>query len=110
MKKVLVHKKCRRDFTDIKSGFKSYESSSDVELPCPKRLRAQESRFNWKNDCIFCGKQALVDPRHPDVIMHTVTTLPLRSKLMECCLKRNDGWGSEVMNRLYGCMHRFSCC
>ena len=46
----------------------------------------------------------MVDPRHPDVIVHTVTTLPLRSKLMECCLKRDDAWGSEVMNRLHGCI------
>ena len=46
----------------------------------------------------------MVDPRHPDVIVHTVTTLPLRSKLIECCLKRDDAWGSEVMNRLHGCI------
>ena len=52
----------------------------------------------------FVEKRALVDHRHPEVIVHTVTTLPLRSKLMECCLKRDDAWGSEVMNRLHGCI------
>ena len=105
MKKVLVHKKCHRDFTDIKRGFKSYESSSDVKVPCPKKLRSQESQFNWKDDCMFCGKWALVHPHHPEVIVHTVTTMPLRSKLMECCLKRDDAWGSEVMNHLHWCIH-----
>ena len=104
MKKVLVPKKCCRDFTDIKRVFKSYESSSDVEVPCPKRLRSQEFQFNWKDDCMSCGKRALVDPRHPDVIVHAVTTLSLRSKLMECCLKMDDAWGSEVMNCLHGCI------
>ena len=104
MKNILVHKKSRRDFTDIKRGFKSYESSSDVEVPCPKRLRSQESQFKWKDDCMFCGKRALVDPCHPEVIVHTVTTLPLHSKLMEYCLKRDEAWGSEVMNHLHLCI------
>ena len=36
--------------------------------------------------------------------MHTGTTLPQRSKLMECCFKRDDPWGSEVINRLHGCI------
>ena len=53
---------------------------------------------------MLCGKRALVDPRHPDVIVHTVTTLPLHSKLMECSLKMDDAWGSEVMNCLHGCI------
>ena len=53
---------------------------------------------------MLCGKLALVDPRHPEIIVHTVTTLPMHSRLMECCLKRYDSWGSEVMNRLHGCI------
>ena len=81
MKKVLAHKKCCRDFTDIKEGFKSYESSPDVKVPCPKRLCSQESQFNWKDDCMFCGKRALVDPRHPEELMHTVTTLHYDERL-----------------------------
>ena len=28
----------------------------------------------------------------------------MRAKLMECCEKRDDHWGSEVMNRLQGCI------
>ena len=81
MKKVLVHKKIYRDFADIKRGFKSYESSSDVKVPCPKRLCSQESQFNRKDDCMFCGKRALVDPRHPEVLVRTVTTLHYDERL-----------------------------
>ena len=53
---------------------------------------------------MFCGKSAMVDSRHPEKKVITVTTLPLRCKLLECCDQRGDLWASEVKNRLHGCI------
>ncbi len=101
-KMVLVHKECRRNFTDLKRGFNSVVT--DVEVPCAKRLRSNQLLFNWKQDCMLCGQSAKLDSRYPESIVRSVTTLPMRAKLMECCTKRDDSWGSEVMNRLQGCI------
>ena len=102
LKTVLVHKECRRNFTDIKRGFNS--RVTDIEAPCAKRLRSNQLPFNWKEDCMLCGQFAILDSRYPETIIRSVTTLPMRTKLIECCAKRDDSWGSEVMNRLQGCI------
>ena len=101
--KVLVHAKCRRDFTDKKRLFSS--SSSSTEEPAAKKLRSSLSPFNWNDDCMFCGKHAQVDPRHPDrAQVYQVTTLHFRDKVLEWCDTRGDTWAAEVQNRLHGCI------
>ena len=98
--KVLVHTACRRDFTDTKRLH-----CRDVEVPCAKKLRSSLLPFSWKDDCMFCGKSAAVDTRHPERSpVCAVVTLPFREKLLECCDKRGDSWAAEVQNRLHGCI------
>ena len=95
--KVLVHKNCHRDFTNRRRWF---STSEDDQLPQAKRLRSSMLSFNWKNNCMLCGKFAEFDTHHPERNkVHNVTTLPMRDKLLECCGKRGDacmggvGWG-----------------
>jgi hypothetical protein len=96
---VLVHAKCRRDFTDPKRLI-----SRNVEGPCTKRLRYSSLPFNWKDDCVFCGKFAAIDKRHPERSpVCAVTTLPFGEKLIKCCDGRGDSWAAKVQNRLRGC-------
>ena len=95
--RVLVHKSCRRNFTDQK-----WRSVKYIAVPCARRLRSSSLSFNWKEDCMFCGKSVTVDSRHPERKVITVTTLPLRCKLLECCDQRGDLWASEVKN--HGCI------
>ena len=98
---VLVHKTCRRDFTNPKRAHLNVDN--DFEHPL-KKLRSIISPFNWKEDCMLCGESAEIDPRHPDrSSVHKVTTLPVRSKLLECCEKRRDLWANEVQTHLLGC-------
>ena len=100
---VLVHKKCRRDFTDQKR--KAETNVEETEVPNAKRLRSSFSPFNWNAHCMLCGKSATIDTRHPNrTHVKTVTTLPLRSKILEQCHKRGDLWASEVQTRLHGCI------
>ena len=100
---VLVHKKCRRDFTDQKR--RAETNVEETEVPKAKRLCSSFSPFNWNAHCMLCGKSATIDTRHPNrTHMKTVTTLPLRSKILEQCHKRGDLWASEVQTRLHGCI------
>ena len=100
---VLVHKKCRRDFTDPKIGVG--RNAEETEVPCAKRLRSGSFQFNWKEHCMLCGKPATIDTRHSNgTHVKTVTTPPLRSKILEQGDKREDMWASEVQTRLYGCI------
>ena len=66
-KTVLVHKKCRRNFTDLKRGFNN--RVTDAEAPCAKRLRSNQQPFNWKEDCMLCGHSAIIDSRYPETIV-----------------------------------------
>ncbi len=48
---------------------------------------------------MFCGKFAEFNTRHPERNkVHYVTILPMRDKLQECCGKKGDAWGSEVLH------------
>ena len=51
------------------------------------------------------GKPTTNDARHPNrTQVKIVTTLPLRSKVLEQCGKRGDMWACEVQICLYGCI------
>ncbi len=97
---VLVHQKCRRDFTDPKRGI-----HSNAGEPSAKRLRCDSLPFNWKEDRMLCGKSAAFDSHHPDrAQVCAVRTLPMHSTLLEHCAKRGDLWASEVQGRLHSCI------
>ena len=97
-----MHTKCRRNLTDQKRVNSNVDA---VEVPPSKRLRSSISPFNWKEDCMLCGKSAVVNTRHPDRSrVQAVTALPMHDKVLECCHKRGDLWASEVETRVYGCI------
>jgi len=101
--KVLVHKACCRDFTNRRRA--SCLTLEEDQLPQAKRLRSSTVSFNWKENCMLCGEKAEIDHRHPEQNkIHSVTTLPMHEKLLECCEKRGDAWASEVQNRLCDCI------
>jgi len=53
---------------------------------------------------VFCGKIALFDPHHPERSkVHKIATIQIKERLLECCRRRGDSWGSEVQERLHGC-------
>ena len=101
---VLVHPNCRRDFTD-KKRIQLHSDVEDLEIPGAKRLRSSSLPFNWKEDCMLCGKPAIFDTRHPErQRVYKVSTIPMRCNLLECCQERGDLWASEVEKRLQGCI------
>jgi len=91
---VLPHQKCRRNFTDHKRVI--HRGEEVTELPC-KKIKVKFCLFNWKEDCMLCGKCAVVDTCHPDrAQIKVVTTLPMRDNILEQCSKKGDDWASTV--------------
>ena len=86
---VLVHAKCRRDFTDAKRSFSHCASDNPTSEPIVKKLWSNSLPFNWKEDCMLCGESAAYDSRHPEIgKVCTVQTLPVRNTLLEHCVKK----------------------
>ena len=102
---VLVHAKCRRNFTDAKRTFSHCASNNTTSEPVSKKLRSDSLPFNWKKDCLLCGMTATFDHRHPEAgTVCTVQTLPIRKTLLEHCTMRGDKWVSEIQGRLQCCI------
>lgn len=102
--KISIHKDCRRDFTD-KKRTSSINTEAPDDSPCSKRMRSNETPFNFKEDCFLCGNNATIDIRHADRNrVRRVTTLPMRDKLLERCKERDDSWGLNVQKCLLSCI------
>ena len=87
---VLVHKNCCRDYTNPKRA----TSLREDEPPQAKRLRSSMSSFDWKENCMLCGKKAKIDARHPERNkIHNVTTLTMHHNILECYDRRGDTRG-----------------
>ena len=55
--KVLVHRNYHQDFTNRRRA----SALEDDQLPQAKRLRFSMLPFNWKKNCMLCGKIAEFD-------------------------------------------------
>ncbi len=77
-RKVLGHRKCRRDFTNAKCVISKAPSPSE---PTAKRLWGDSLPYNWKEHCMLCGKLAEIDHRHPEISqVCPVRILPVHKK------------------------------
>ena len=99
---VLVHKNCRRDFTDIKRSLRITETTQDDRTPTStKWLRSSIEPFNWKGHCFLCGKDTVQDKKNPTrKSFHQVTFIGFHKNIIEQYRKRNDSWGDQVYTRL----------
>ena len=62
---VAIHAECRKQYTRP-SSIKAHKRKCDRPLFAPasaKKMRSSESGFDFKRDCMFCGKYACVDPK-----------------------------------------------
>ena len=60
--KVLVHRGHRKQYIDLRK----LNKQQDDDQPSPKKLSSCTTQFEWKADCLFCGKLAISDYSHPD--------------------------------------------
>ena len=83
--------KRKRDNVDDKDG---------SECAAKRYTRTQSSKFNWKDNCLFCGETCVEDKKHPDrKKMQMATTIPFKERLIFVCQKRDDEWGGEEVRR-----------
>ena len=102
--KILVHKDCRRDFTNAKRIKTTVTTPPSVSTSQPS-LRLTNEQFDWKSKCFFCSKLAQIDGKHRDRNeVHEVTTLPFKASVLRMCSTRNDNWGNDVKERVNHCI------
>ena len=82
------------------------------------KLRSQQTSFDWKSNCFLCGRDAIVDTRHPDrndvqivatilsttVDISTKKRTTFREKILNICMHRSDFWASQVESQLQNCI------
>ena len=99
---ILVHKICRRNFTDKKRSLKASETNSHPSHePQRKRLRSSIEVCDLKSQCFFCGKKSPTEKKNAERnTIHIVTFVEVHINILEKCHRRNDTWGDEVYIRL----------
>ena len=56
-----------------------------------KRLKRSDiSPFSWKESCFLCGKKISDSYRFDKGDVREVSTLPLRSRILDVCQRRGD--------------------
>ena len=82
--------------------FTYYFNVSEDNSPVPsKRLRSSMVPFCWKEKCFLCAKKAVQDAKNLNRnVVHHVTTIELRRKVIEQYNIRNDDWGNNGYTRL----------
>ena len=69
----------------------------------PEKLRSSSTRFNFREDCFFCGSR--VDRKHSvQYPWSEVSTLEIGNTVRALCDSRGfDDWAEEVRGRLESC-------
>lgn len=96
----VVHEECRRTYVNpivIKSLKR--KSTSPV-IPIPSKSLRSEMQFNFKEDCLFCGKPVNDNAKRKKHGVHSVQTTQFQSTLEQICNDRNDEWAVEVKGRI----------
>ena len=79
----------------------SFNVSEDNSPVPSKRPRSSMVPFCWKEKCFLCAKKAVQDAKNPNrIVVHHVTTIELRGKVIEQYNIWNDDWGNNVYTRL----------
>lgn len=114
--KFKCHKSCVSKYTD-KNKVTRYEtrkrSCEEVgEKQQPKVRRSVTSSFNFRQHCIYCGEDCVVekDKKHPDrwrpayIIREKIVSQKksIKELILDTCNKRNDEWSSHVRIRVEG--------
>jgi len=99
---VKAHVNCRKDYTNKRRL--QQQQSTITEEPSQKTLRSSVDPFDYKIHCLFCGKSAIRDSRHPDRDnISIVRTTRIDQSVKNICSKRNDSWAVEVQGRFEAC-------
>lgn len=102
---ICVHKECRQTYTRP-SSIAASKGSTDVPNPChqPVSLRSSENLFDYKTNCVSCGKPiteiGTKTPKQRRMDVRLASTLEVRESLLKTSESRNDKWGEKVKAHL----------
>lgn len=104
---IPVHLSCKKQYTMPSNIRKRKRESSESLHAAEKKIhcRSQSSKFNIKEDCLYCGE--FVDktaklPTHRRDQSHNAATKELLSSVAAKSLQRADSWGEAVYIRIQG--------
>lgn len=75
------------------------KSTSPI-IPIPSKSLRSEMQFNFKEDCLFCGKPVNDNAKKKKNGVHSVQTTQFQSTLEQICNDRNDEWAVEGKGRI----------
>ena len=97
---VKVHKKCQKNVGNLIRKRKADPTFNIDRAPKVAKVttRGSVDGFNWKMQCLFCGKPCVVDPKHPDRRqIWSVTFLHYKNTILKFCdARQNDEWRKQV--------------
>ena len=97
----IVHQKCRREFCNPYNITKARPSGSQ-QLTAAPQLRSYNDIFDFKEDCLYCGRSTQSDRWGTDSDVFKCTLIETRKTLLDACDDRNDEWGESVRARILG--------
>ena len=106
-KSVLIHINCQRQVGNImRKRKRAGDCVAEVASKVSKvSTRKSVDSFNWKVDCLFCGKPFIADKKHPERrLVFNVTFLHYRETILKYYSnRRNDKWSEDVKRRVLSC-------
>lgn len=100
---VNIHRNCQKivgnTLLSIKRKAMRTTDRSDTKIR--KTTRAQTNVFDWKKQCMYCGKYCN-DQTDKDV--SRVMTMECKDSILSVCAERNDALSEEVRNRVINCI------
>ena len=101
-----VHIKCRKRWVNkisIKSDLtKISDGRTNTGEPSLKRALRSEapSQFHPQTHCFLCATERIIDSKSKKADVVPVKTKNWTESIRQCCHRRNDAWGTEVLARL----------
>ncbi|KAH3731251.1 hypothetical protein DPMN_057259 [Dreissena polymorpha] len=75
-----------------------------MEINSPEQrkrtIRSESDKYEFKENCLFCGTGAKFDTKRKGSEVYSVRTLEFQKTIKDFCMKRQDDWGEAVLCRL----------
>ena len=103
IKDQVVHEKCRKEFTNplcIKAYKRKLSQSDEDESERKYPLRSDNTAFDYKNQCIFCGFPEYHKGKKAEFKLIPVRTFDFQGKILRACDEFKGEWADTVRGRV----------
>ncbi len=98
----VVHVECRRKYCSPNSIVRALKLTAHKALATTSQqvLRSAEKQFNFRSDCFYCGKPAVLGRKRKISDVVPVKTVETRDTILDVCKERGDDWANAVQARI----------